>query len=129
MLTALPHMLQMWTSITLAWGIAVCTIYCHMHHRSKWNRNSDTRITASLWAYNIAIALFLLFGRLLAPGVGEPFIIFVLFYDTFLVLTSLNIIHWWKYHMDDSTTVQHDPTIKTPIIDMTESPTQKLRAL
>jgi hypothetical protein len=130
MLTTLPHAIQLWTSITLAWGIFVCSFYCHMHH-TKWNRQSDTRITASLWAYNIAVTLFLLFGHLLAPGVGEPFFIFVLFYNTFLGIASANIVHWWIYHMDDSdeASIQRDPTLKTTVLTLNESPTQKLRTL
>lgn len=94
-LQILPQLEQLWISITLAWGIFVGLTYYHHHKSSTWNRTTDIHVSGFAWVYNVSLMAFLYFGGKLSPGVAEPFLVLVVFYNSFLVLTSINIVRWW----------------------------------
>jgi len=94
-IVVLPHILQVWTSITLAWGVFVGLFYSYLVISDMWHRESDIHMITFLWAYNVAILMFLCCGGKLNSAFNEAFTVLVIFYAVCLTVASLNIIHWW----------------------------------
>lgn len=97
-LSNLPALLLMWTTLTLAWGVYINVVFQRMmsfaDRFKKGRRAADMCNSKFIFLANLALTTYLLFEPHLA-SMGDAIVVINTFYNVYLVSASVTVARWW----------------------------------